>query len=252
MSWIYKREGKLLLSYERQIAAQAARCFFVTEPEVSLFTNQAPECGVRAEVMSNGVDVDYFTPDPSLPSPFGPNELPIVFTGTMDHWPNIDAATWFSLEILPSLLQHYPLARFYIVGRSPKTEVTRLASESVVVTGTVPDIRPYLQHAAVVVAPLRVARGIQNKILEGMAMARPIIAAAKCAAAVDAEIGKELIAASSPAEYLAAIQYLLANPEAGTTMGHLARARVVVRYSWDAHMSVIDPYLMQSSTNQPA
>jgi len=252
MSWLYKREGEYLLDYERKMAAQADRSFFVTEAEVALFASLAPECGVRVEAMCNGVDADYFSPSPTRPSPFVQDETPIVFTGAMDYWPNIDAVTWFAAEVLPGLRQRLPQARFYIVGRSPTPEVLALAGEHIIVTGTVPDVRPYLQHAGVVVAPLRVARGIQNKILEAMAMERPVIATAECAAAVDAEKGLELITATTAAEFIEAIDTQLADPETAMTIGHAARTRVVERYSWEAHMSHIDRYLPIATAGQPS
>ncbi len=248
MSWLYRREGEYLLDYERKMAAQADRSFFVTEAEVALFASLAPECGVRAEAMCNGVDADYFSPFPARPSPFVQDEIPIVFTGAMDYWPNIDAVTWFAAEVLPDLRQRLPQARFYIVGRRPTPEVLALAREHIIVTGTVPEVRPYLQHAGVVVAPLRVARGIQNKILKAMAMERPVIASADCAAAVDAKKGAELITATTAAEFIEAIDTQLANPDASIAIGHAARARVVERYSWEAHMSQIDRYLPALAT----
>lgn len=243
MSWLYRREGDTLLAYERRMAAVAARSFFVTDAEVALFAKLAPECAVRVEAMCNGVDADYFSPDPARASPYLTGEIPVVFTGAMDYWPNVDAVAWFAKEVLPGLRQRRPACRFYIVGRSPTPEVQALAGDHIVVTGTVPDVRPYLQHAAVVVAPLRVARGIQNKILEAMAMERPVIASAECGAAVDAEKDTELLAASSADDFIRAIDKQLANPEAALAIGKAARARVVARYSWDAHMSRIDPYL---------
>ncbi|UCV26654.1 TIGR03087 family PEP-CTERM/XrtA system glycosyltransferase [Ferribacterium limneticum] len=252
MSWIYRREGKLLLAYERLMANLATRSFFVTEAEVVLFTRLAPECRVRIDAMCNGVDAEFFSPDVGRENPFGANETSIVFTGAMDYWPNIDAATWFVNEILPSLRQQRPEIRFYIVGRSPTPEVLALADEHVVVTGTVPDVRPYLQYAAVVVAPLRVARGIQNKILEAMAMERPVIATTECAAAVDAKIDAELLAAATAGEFIAQINRQLTNPENATTIGQAARARVVARYSWDAHLSGIDPYLNFAEQPEPS
>ena len=250
MSWLYRREGEYLLDYERKMAAQADRSFFVTEAEVALFASLAPECGVRVESMCNGVDADYFSSDQARPSPFAQDEIPIVFTGAMDYWPNVDAVTWFAAEVLPGLRLHQPQARFYIVGRSPTPEVLALAGKHIVVTGTVPDVRPYLQHAGVVVAPLRVARGIQNKILEAMAMERPVIAATDCAAAVDAEKGTELITASTAAEFIAAIEAQLTNPETAITIGQAARTRVIKRYSWEAHMSHIDRYLPTATAGQ--
>jgi sugar transferase (PEP-CTERM/EpsH1 system associated) len=243
LSWLYRREGRLLLDYERRMAARSTRSFFVTENEASLFCEQAPECRVRVEAMCNGVDADYFSPKPSRASPFQADELPVVFTGAMDYLPNVDAVAWFKEEVLPDVLKRWPKARFYIVGRSPTAAVLALAGDQVVVSGTVPDVRPYLQHAAAVVAPLRIARGIQNKILEAMAMARPVIASPECAAAVDAEKGTELLTAGSPAEYIAELTRVLDAPETAVSIGQSARRRVVERYSWDAHLAAIDRYL---------
>lgn len=243
LSWLYRREGRLLLDYERRMAARSTRSFFVTENEKELFCRQAPECRVRVEAMCNGVDANYFSPEASRPSPYRADEIPVVFTGAMDYLPNIDAVAWFTAEVLPGILQRWPGVRFYIVGRSPAPGVLALASETVVVTGTVPDVRPYLQHAATVVAPLRIARGIQNKILEAMAMARPVIASAECAAAVDAEKGTELLIAVDPAEYMAEMSRVLDAPGTAIAIGHAARQRVVERYSWEAHLAAIDRYL---------
>ncbi len=251
LSWLYRREGILLLDYERRMAARASRSFFATDKEVALFIQKAPECRVRVQTMSNGVDADYFSADDTRSSPFRSDELPVVFTGAMDYLPNVDAATWFASEVLPGLLQRWPAARFYIVGRSPAAEVLALASDRIVVTGTVDDVRPYLQHAATVVAPLRIARGIQNKILEAMAMSRQVIASTDCAAAVDAVVGQELLTAASPEEYVAAISQVLEAPETGTALGGAARQRVVERYTLEAHMEAIDPYPPAPSPREP-
>ncbi|WP_153147918.1 TIGR03087 family PEP-CTERM/XrtA system glycosyltransferase [Dechloromonas sp. H13] len=248
MSWLYRREGRLLLDYEKRVAASAARSFFVTDNEAALFRRLAPSCAVRVDAMCNGVDADYFAADDGRASPYAADELPVVFTGAMDYWPNVDAATWFASEVMPGLLERWPSARFYIVGRSPTPELQALASDKVVVTGTVPDVRPYLQHASVVVAPLRIARGIQNKILEAMAMARPVVASAECAAAVDAVVGQELLTATSPDEYRAHIGHLLENPETGAEIGRAARQRVIARYSWEAHMAGIDRYIAHTAS----
>jgi sugar transferase (PEP-CTERM/EpsH1 system associated) len=251
MSWLYRREGKRLLAYEREIAARSARSFFVTEAEVALFTRLAPECAVRVEALCNGVDADYFSPDDNRPSPYAADEIPIVFTGAMDYLPNIDAVRWFAAEVLPTLRQRQPLLRFYIVGRSPTPEVLALANTDVTVTGTVPDVRPYLQHAAVVVAPLRIARGIQNKILEAMAMARPVVASTECAAAVDAVIGQELLTAATPADFIAEIETLLQDAGRCISIGKAARQRVMSRYSWEAHLCGMDQYLPFSNKENP-
>ena len=156
-SFVYRREGVKLLAVERGAAAQAAATVLVTRGEAELFQRLAPECNGRVHVIENGVDVDYFAPHDDFPSPFGAGEEPIVFTGAMDYWPNIDAVSWFAREVLPRVAQQRSDARFYIVGLDPAPTVRALATNPrVIVTGTVPDVRPYLQHAAVVVAPLRV------------------------------------------------------------------------------------------------
>ena len=243
LSWVYAREGERLLAYERAIAVRAQRAFFVTEKETALFQRLAPECADAVEPMGNGVDADYFSPDPCRMTPFPGDQAPIVFTGAMDYWPNIDAVTWFVADVLPALRKTWPKMCFYVVGRSPPPAVQALACEAVVVTGTVPDVRPYLQHAAVVVAPMRVARGVQNKILEAMAMARPVVAARECVEVIDARSGDALIAAASVDDYVRSIQELLQRPEHASAVGAAGRRCVVQRYSWAYHMAGIDRFL---------
>jgi glycosyltransferase involved in cell wall biosynthesis len=123
--------------------------------------------------------------------------------------------------------------------------VQALAGEGVSVTGTVPDVRPYLAHAAAVVAPLRIARGIQNKVLEAMAMGRPVVAASACTGAIEAEPGRDLLAATTADDYVAAIRQLLADPHAAAQIGNNGRMCVLAHYSWDAHLAGIDRYLPQ-------
>ena len=248
MSWLYRREGERLLAYEREVATRSQRSFFVTENETALFRKMAPECAHQVEAMSNGVDADFFSPGAQRVSPFAadpakPAQIPVVFTGAMDYWPNIDAVSWFVTDILPNLQQSWPQIHFYIVGRSPPPTVLALSSTGVTVTGTVPDVRPYLQHAAVVVAPLRVARGIQNKILEAMAMARPVVASSSCAEAIDARVGGELVSATTADDYVREIGALLKTPANAAAIGIAGRQRVVQSYSWAAHLAGIDQYL---------
>lgn len=243
LSWIYRREGTHLLRYERQVAARADASFFVTESETSLFRNLAPECADQVEAMCNGVDADFFAPDPRRASPYAPGEQAVVFTGAMDYWPNIDAVTWFVQEVLPQLRETWPALRFHIVGRSPTAAVLDLRGEAVNVTGTVDDVRPYLQHAAVVVAPLRLARGIQNKVLEAMAMGRPVVASASCAAPIDAAVGSDLLAASDASEFASAVSTLLASPARAAGIGSAARQCVLQRYSWQSHLARIEYHL---------
>ncbi len=250
MSWLYRREGERLLAFERAVAARSARSFFVTQAEVDLFASLAPECAGRIEAMCNGVDADYFSPSHELPSPFDADDLPVVFTGAMDYWPNVDAATWFANEALPLLVRAWPRLRFFIVGRSPTPAVQGLASSRIVVTGTVPDVRPYLRHAAVVVAPLRLARGVQNKILEAMSMGLPVIASQECASPIDAVPERDFLTAGSIDEFIAQVSTLLREPERAAALGAAGRTRVVEHYSWDAHLSAIDRHLALRTTKE--
>lgn len=243
MSWLYQREGRALLRYEASVASQAKASFFVTEKECALFQSLAPQLEAPVEALCNGVDAEFFSPDPARESPFPAGQLALVFTGAMDYWPNADAVTWFATEILPALRQHLPQLHFHIVGRSPGPAVQALASKGISVTGTVPDVRPYLQHAAAVVAPLRLARGIQNKILEAMAMARPVVAASACVDAIDAIEGQELLAAVEAQDYVRQLLELLRSPARASSIGHAGRQRVLDAYSWSAHLSGIDRHL---------
>jgi len=245
-NWLYRREGAMLLAYERAVAVAAERSFFVTDKEVELFNRLAPECTAHVQAMGNGVDTTFFSTDAARINPFDACEIPIVFTGAMDYWPNVDAVTWFAQEVLPALRSRWPAVRFSVVGRNPSPEVRGLAGEAVRVTGTVPDVRPWLQHAAVVVAPLRLARGVQNKVLEAMAMSCPVVAATRCAETIDAEVGVHLVAASTQADYVREINALLGERDRAARLGCAARSRVVTHYGWAAQLSTLDAYLSPS------
>jgi len=243
LSWVYRREGSRLLDFERAAADRATRAFFVTDAEADLFRSLAPGCAGRIETIGNGVDTDHYSPSTTRASPFAPDSVPIVFTGAMDYWPNIDGVRWFAAEVLPQLRAAHPRVHFTIVGMRPTAAVKALACAGVTVTGTVPDVRPYLQHAAVVVAPLRVARGVQNKILEAMAMARPVVATEACGTGVDAVNGRDFVTARDKPVMVSAIDALLRDAAAADAMGAAARARIVSRYTWDAQLALLESAL---------
>lgn len=244
MSWVYRREAHRLLSAERRIAARARRAFFVTPAETRLFSGLAPECADRVQTLCNGVDSTYFQPDPALPNPFSPDEDAVVFVGAMDYWPNADGAQWFAREVMPLLSQLRPRARFHIVGRHPTRAVQRLAGDRVVVSGGVPDVRPYLQHAGAVVVPLRLARGIQNKLLEAMAMGKAVVTSPASAEALDTDAAAAGLAVATDAQAFAdAVCALLAAPAAAAARGKAARAHVATHFQWSRHLDGIDPHL---------
>ena len=243
MSWLYRREGERLLAFEREAAAQVDASLFVTEAEAALFCRAAPEATPRVGVMQNGVDSDFFSPANGGASPYPPGGPVIVFSGAMDYWPNIDAVTWFATELLPRIRDAVPGVRFCIVGMNPEPAVQALAGEGVTVTGTVPDVRPYIAHADVVVAPLRIARGIQNKVLEAMAMARPAVVSADSATGLAARPGQDFEIARDGDDTVRHVLALLADPARRSAMGTAARTCVVDHYSWQAHLAQLDALL---------
>jgi glycosyltransferase involved in cell wall biosynthesis len=157
----------------------------------------------------------------------------IVFTGQMDYAPNIDAVCWFAGEVMPML----PKARFAIVGRKPTEAVLRLAGARTIVTGGVPDVRSWLAAADVVAAPLRIARGIQNKVLEAMAMARPVVASPAAFEGIEAEPGRHLLVAGEAEAQAEAIAGLLEDPERARALGSAARRRMEQAYRWEARLA---------------
>ncbi|MCX7893486.1 MAG: TIGR03087 family PEP-CTERM/XrtA system glycosyltransferase [Burkholderiales bacterium] len=243
LSALYRREGRRLLDYERRVCRSADAAIFVTEEEAELFRRRAPECAERLAVIGNGVDAEHFSPRLELPSPYAAGEKAIVFTGAMDYWPNADAAAWFAREVLPLVRREQPAARFYVVGMNPGAAVQALGRDgATVVTGRVADVRPYVRHARVAVVPLRVARGIQNKVLEAMAMGKPVVVTPACAASLEAVPGREIAVASDATAFARAVLELIDGARSAE-MGTAARARVLASYSWDASLAGLDRLL---------
>ena len=247
MSWLYRREGERLLDFERDAAATVDASLFVTEAEAALFRRAAPALASRVGVMQNGVDADFFSPANAGASPYPSGGPVLAFSGAMDYWPNIDAVTWFVGEILPIIRRTLPAVRFWIVGMNPAPAVRALASADVFVTGTVADVRPYVAHADVVVAPLRIARGIQNKVLEAMSMARPVVVSAASAVGLAARDGIECAIVEGAEGTAGRVLELLADPARRARMGEAARACVEARYSWQAHLALLDQLLSETA-----
>lgn len=239
LSAFYRREARRLLAYEKSVAAGAEASLFVTREEARLLAARAPESAQRIVAVENGVDSEYFSPAHRLASPFPGDEHALVFTGTMDYWPNVDAVLWFAREVLPRVRRLDPRVRFHVVGMKPQRAVRALQSEAVNVTGRVDDVRPYLLHARAVVAPLQVARGIQNKVLEAMAMGRPVVVTPAAASALNASAGIEFEVADDAVAF-AAKTHALMDPATGEAMGRLARARVLADYAWTSRFARID------------
>ncbi|MBP1202271.1 sugar transferase (PEP-CTERM/EpsH1 system associated) [Duganella sp. 1411] len=244
MRQVYQREARLLLDYERQVARAWDASLFVSAPEAQLFRTLAPESAARIGHYSNGVDTSYFSPAHQLPSPYPPGARVLAFTGAMDYWPNVDAVSWFAREVLPAIRAAAPDVVFCIVGSRPAPAVQRLAElPGVLVTGTVPDVRAYLAHAALCVAPMRIARGIQNKVLEAMAMARPVLVSPQALEGIDAVPGRELLLADDATTLARAALAYLGAPD--PAIGPAARAKVEKMYGWESNLASVSDLLEQ-------
>ncbi len=239
MRAVWAREARTLLAFERRAAAACDRTLFVSEPEAARFSALAPEVAGRVTAVENGVDLDRFSPAAVFASPFEPSAKTLVFTGTMDYWPNADAVTHFARDIMPPLTARLPGVQFWIVGANPGEEVRALASlPGVHVTGRVEDVRPYVAHASSIVCPLRLARGIQNKVLEGMAMGRPVVASPAAFEGVRAEPGRDLLVADGVPAWVEALSDVLEGRRAD--LGGAARLAMERFYGWGAVLSVLD------------
>jgi sugar transferase (PEP-CTERM/EpsH1 system associated) len=238
----YSREGTALLSFERKVARDFDATLFVSDAEADLFRQLAPESAGCVHSVPNGVDCDYFNPAGSYANPYPSSDFPIVFTGAMDYWPNVDAVTWFAQEVMP-LLGDETRLRFYIVGSNPSPVVKALAADPrIIVTGRVEDVRPYLAHARAAVAPLRVARGIQNKVLEAMAMGRPVVASPAALEGIGPEAAKYLISAQAPQDFAAAVRRVLAEAGVAALGGEAARCARET-YGWGRSLARLEDLL---------
>ena len=241
---LYRREGAALLGLERRAAMTFDRSFFVSQAEAAAFLAQASEARERVGYFQNGVDLDYFNPARDFSNPFPADIEPIVFVGTMDYRPNIEAVEWFARDIFPDIRRVHPKAQFWIVGANPAPRVIKLAAKPAVrVTGRVPDVRPYLAHGVCAVAPLHIARGVQNKMLEAMAMARPVVATPAACEGLSARAGEDVLLAETPEQFVRAVSAVISGAAEG--LGSAARLRVEADYDWFRNLRVLDPLFLQ-------
>ena len=231
---LYAREARTLERYERGVARHVDASVFVSDAEAALFRQLPGVPGARVHGIGNGVDTDYFTPAAAGPSPYPVAGPALVFTGAMDYLANVDAVGWFARSILPAVQAALPAAQFFIVGARPAPAVQRLAAlPGVHVTGRVPDVRPWLAHAALAVAPLRIARGVQNKVLEAMAMGRPVLGTAAALEGLSLAPGLAAGLGASDDDFAARIVQLLAQPAAArAALGEAARHHVLQHHCW--------------------
>ncbi len=244
MRQVYRREWRRVAELEARIVRECDWSTFVSEAEADVFRKEQARYLQRIWAVSNGVDLDYFDPAHAFDPPYPLDKPNFVFTGTMDYPPNVDAVVWFAQDILPLIRQTMPAAQFHIVGASPSPKVRALTSiGGVFVTGRVPDVRAYVAHADASVAPMRIARGIQNKVLEAMAMGRPTVVTSDALEGIHAEPGRELLLADTAEEFAHAC--LSAAGLSGGSLGAAARRRVEQDYAWPALLQQFDRLLNQ-------
>lgn len=253
MGWINRREGRVLLDFERTVADRAQVSVFVSEAEAALFRAASGQGMDKVRALENGVALDYFDPFADFARVEKGKGPLLVFTGQMDYRPNVEAVESFARMTLPAIRAVHPDARFAVVGRAPSKAVLALGElPGVIVTGGVPDVRGWLAAADVVVAPLRIARGIQNKVLEAMAMARPVVASAQAAEGIDARDGTHFLIADDPDQEAGYVCDLLAAPDRAALLGQAARARMIERYDWRATLAGVPDLLRVSGTAMSA
>jgi sugar transferase (PEP-CTERM/EpsH1 system associated) len=236
MSLIYAREARRLMQYEAAISASFQRTIFVSRDEMQHFACLNPGQASRLGYYKNGVDTNYFDPSRHYDNPYPDEALPIVFTGAMDYWANVEAVCWFAQDSLPHIREVLPQAQFYIVGSNPTAEVRRLQErEGVVVTGAVREIRPYLRHARVIVAPIRIARGVQNKVLEGMAMAKPVVATPMALEGIELSQDYQPLVAHDARDFVCQCLHVLQEHLYDVPQLH-ARECVLQHYNWERNL----------------
>jgi sugar transferase (PEP-CTERM/EpsH1 system associated) len=241
-SMIYRREARRLACFERTIAAQFDASVFVSESEAAFFRKQVPKSAAKVYGIPNGVDAGYWDPQRDYSNPYPAGERAVVFVGAMDYRANVHAAGWFAREVWPRILARRRDARFYIVGSKPAASVRALGElDGITVTGPVSDVRPYLAHAHAVATPLRIARGIQNKVLEALAMEKVVLATPEAWEGIEDFEGRQGCIDGSPeAMAVEALRWLdVVRP----VRVPAARAMILRRHDWARNLDAYENVL---------
>jgi len=243
MNLIYGLESRRLRAYEKIIAQSFQYCFLVSEKEVDDFRSLVCPIVTLTHIL-NGVDLEQFQPSTE---PYDPNV--IVFTGAMDYFANVEAVNYFALEILPSIKLEIPDVKFYVVGSNPAAELLSLASNNpnIIVTGYVDQVQPYMAQAAVFVAPMRIARGVQNKILEAMSMGVPVVTTSLGFEGISAIQGRDIFVEDLPEQFANRVVQLINDKDLRRTISSNAREVVENQYNWDNNLNKLHNAFIKSS-----
>jgi sugar transferase (PEP-CTERM/EpsH1 system associated) len=246
LSWGYGWEGIRLRADEKRLARRFDLCTTITQAECQTLIDY--DTGTPTDWFPNGVDNGFFTP---VEEHYDPDT--IAFVGRMDYFPNQQCMADFCRDVLPLLKARRPGIKLTIVGADPSPEVRKLGEiDGVTVTGSVPDVRPHVTRAALTVAPLRIARGTQNKILESMAMGVPVVCSSIAAGGVDAVPGQHLHTADTPADTCAAVLRVLDDPAERARLAVAGRARVLTNHAWPSSMKRLDAIIDRCLARFPA
>ncbi len=234
LSWGYWLEGSKLLRAEKKQSLQYDMCTTTTEAETDTLDDY--NTGAASGWFPNGVDTDYFSPDDTAHNPYE-----ISFVGKMNYYPNEEAVVFFCDEVLPRLRDKNKRISFTIIGARPSPTVQKLGErEGVTVTGFVEDVRDYLRQSALMVAPLNIARGVQNKILEAMSLGIPVVSSVLAGKGVDCVPEEHFLTADSPAEYVTQIMRILDDPLLHRQLAEAGRARMLSHHRWPSAMAKMD------------
>ena len=240
MKYIYKRESVLLAKYEQKIYHFFDICFFISQAEVDLFC-QNNECTKRPLAIGNGIENKSFTPAIHPPEN---NDPVFIFTGVMDYKPNIDSVLWFTNNIWSKIIKKHPESRLIIAGMNPVQSILTLANiKGIEVTGFVDDILPYYHQSDFFIAPLRIARGVQNKVLQAFSCGLPVIATSMGAEGIDYTDGKNILIADTPDAFFNSIERLISNKILYQSLKENALELIKNHYSWDVKLAPLEKIL---------
>lgn len=250
-AWINAREARLLAREEERLAHRADATILISDNEAALFESRLTNPSLAdVRVLGNGIDAQFFDPDTVKPHAEvadrkGPH---FVFTGQMDYPPNEAAALWVTDTLMPRIRREYPEAEFHVVGRNPTRALqSRSGRDGITVWGEVPDVRPFVAAADVVLAPLMIARGVQNKVLEAMAMAKPVLLTPQAATGIEATDGLHWMQCVADADLMAErLKTHFANDPDGMAMGAHARAFVLGSHDWDAMLAPLETLVAEA------
>jgi len=250
LSWGYTLEGSKVLWAEKRLARKFDLCTATTRAEWQTLEDYGT--GAATDWFPNGVDAKLFSPgDGSYDADT------LSFIGRMDYYPNQECMQRFCTAVWPLLKARRPALKLKIVGADPSPQIRALeALPGVTVTGSVPEVQPYVRESALMVAPLAIARGTQNKILEAMAMGVPVVTSSAAAGGVDAEAGQHLLVADSPEDIAAAVLRIVENPAERARLAAAGRERVLTHHAWPRSMQrldgIIERCLQMARAPQPA